>query len=571
MTNLYRKTTRAKDGVATPILDPLAVLNSESDWNDVTDVPLGYDDDTDALIPLKNITLDTVNVAEELEVKGLTYLDDDVVIGAGLTVRGDLVVDGSSYTTEEESLDTTSDYVVLRHNNPSGLGASEHSGLVVNNYQNGKNASIAVDNKGIWRVADNASESTTSYSNISQYNGVYYEGLEQSTSINLKHGAPTSQDADEMSEVVYYDNKYYKWDNVHWYEINLTDDKLYFDIQSPITDETLIAALNNESQADLFYYRSLSIMSIDDTTNQPLLTRDEEENLPDGTLLKWDAANHKAIAIDNQPNLNNTVLTANISPNTEEQAAHYFRLDKDIHYYIADKIYDENGNEAELPSDTPSSSNTLDIYDPFNLGDRNIYAFYIYDNKLWQTYTDNTDGSWQCVIDTSDYDTLYTQFQSEYDAIIASGSIGQSVTVNTYTESAYYNDSKSLTNLDATFKQSSINKLADITIDANNNWYDNGAVITSLDPYELGEITDPIDPITDYTLYRVDGTIQVETSGSKLEYVWKSGGSGSVSVFDTLEEAEAALSIPEGADGYIPDKGLIIVRELSDYVYGEDR
>lgn len=52
----------------------------------------------------------------------------------------------------------------------------------------------------------------------------------------------------------------------------------------------------------------------------------------------------------------------------------------------------------------------------------------------------------------------------------------------------------------------------------------------------------------------------------------KSGsGSGSVSRFSTLVEAQTALAIPEGSEGYIPDNGIVIVDELNSYVTGEER
>lgn len=72
-----------------------------------------------------------------------------------------------------------------------------------------------------------------------------------------------------------------------------------------------------------------------------------------------------------------------------------------------------------------------------------------------------------------------------------------------------------------------------------------------------------------------DGIGQVLTSNvdesGRIYYEWKQGGVGSVSVFDTLVEAELALEIPEGQDGYIPNNGVVIVKELNEYVYKEDR
>lgn len=54
-------------------------------------------------------------------------------------------------------------------------------------------------------------------------------------------------------------------------------------------------------------------------------------------------------------------------------------------------------------------------------------------------------------------------------------------------------------------------------------------------------------------------------------YEWKSGGSGSVSRYATMAAALAAIALPEGSEGYVPDNGIVIIDELSPYVSGEDR
>ena len=54
-------------------------------------------------------------------------------------------------------------------------------------------------------------------------------------------------------------------------------------------------------------------------------------------------------------------------------------------------------------------------------------------------------------------------------------------------------------------------------------------------------------------------------------YEWKSGGSGSVSRYPTMAAALAAIALPEGAEGYVPDNGIVIIDELSPYVSGEDK
>lgn len=56
-----------------------------------------------------------------------------------------------------------------------------------------------------------------------------------------------------------------------------------------------------------------------------------------------------------------------------------------------------------------------------------------------------------------------------------------------------------------------------------------------------------------------------------ISYTWKAGGSGSVSRYPTMAAARAALALPEGSEGYIPDNGIVIVDELSPYISGEER
>ena len=80
-------------------------------------------------------------------------------------------------------------------------------------------------------------------------------------------------------------------------------------------------------------------------------------------------------------------------------------------------------------------------------------------------------------------------------------------------------------------------------------------------------------------LYNSTMTRTIAT-GTHVEFVWtgekwqlsgNSGGSGSVSRFSTMAEAEAAIAIAEGQDGYIPDNGIIIIDEENPYITGEER
>lgn len=73
--------------------------------------------------------------------------------------------------------------------------------------------------------------------------------------------------------------------------------------------------------------------------------------------------------------------------------------------------------------------------------------------------------------------------------------------------------------------------------------------------------------IPDPTVSNTVLTAKVTQNGIQTE--WKSGGSGSVSRFATMAEAQTALAIAEGQDGYIPDNGIVIVDELEAYIEGD--
>ncbi len=66
-------------------------------------------------------------------------------------------------------------------------------------------------------------------------------------------------------------------------------------------------------------------------------------------------------------------------------------------------------------------------------------------------------------------------------------------------------------------------------------------------------------------------TSQIDSTTGAVSYTWKSGGSGSVSRFATMALAQAALAIPEGQDGYIPNNGIVIVDELDAVIKGDEQ
>ena len=234
-------------------------------------------------------TLDTKNliIEDDLNVKGEAIFDDDVAI------HGDLYVEGTTTTTSEAQVSSSGNYIVTRDNNATPLATGEYSGLAVNNYASGKIATITADKDGTWRISDSATASATTYTDISAYNGAYYTGLSQTTTTGPS-GILTNVDADELASVVLNGSSYYHKAGNDWFgPVTLVSNAL--DMGSIVTDATLIATLNGLTKHDLVYYRSATDKSIDASTNQPLLTREEASNLTGGQALTWDATNERAV------------------------------------------------------------------------------------------------------------------------------------------------------------------------------------------------------------------------------------------------------------------------------------
>ena len=233
------------------------------------------------------------NVMGDLHVAGEADFTNNAVMEKNLSVRGDLIVEGSTLVTDEQTISTKSDYMALRQSNPSGLGATEKAGMVVHNYNGNKNAFIGVDQDGIFRVSDNASENTTTYTNKSKYGADFYDGLTQTTA-SVVSGATVAEDMDELEDCVLESGTYYHNFNAQWFSVSLSSNKLYFDKTSPVTDPTLISTLEAGTKDTLFYYRSISILVVSDSANQPLLTRQEASDLANDDILRWDSANQRA-------------------------------------------------------------------------------------------------------------------------------------------------------------------------------------------------------------------------------------------------------------------------------------
>ena len=223
--------------------------------------------------------------------------DNDVV------VHGDLYVEGTTTTTSESQVTSTGDFIVVRENNPAAMASNTYAGLVVNNYDgNGSMSTITSDENGEWRVSNSSSAMTTAYTDISNYNGNWYDRLTQ-TIVTGPSGILSNVSALELASTVYNTTAgtetvvgYYHKNGNDWTgPISVVNNK--FDLGSLVSDATDIAALNALTASDLVYYNTVDDTHIDNTTNEPLMTRDEAANMSDGNPAVWDATNRKAVTL----------------------------------------------------------------------------------------------------------------------------------------------------------------------------------------------------------------------------------------------------------------------------------
>lgn len=107
---------------------------------------------------------------------------------------------------------------------------------------------------------------------------------------------------------------------------------------------------------------------------------------------------------------------------------------------------------------------------------------------------------------------------------------------------------------------------------------DNGTYVKLLSAYYNSSDEEWVDGETSAAVLPADAiaitapsATHYNRAAANAHYEWKSGGSGSVSRFATLALAQAALAIPEGQDGYIPNNGIVIVDELDAVIKGDNK
>lgn len=93
--------------------------------------------------------------------------------------------------------------------------------------------------------------------------------------------------------------------------------------------------------------------------------------------------------------------------------------------------------------------------------------------------------------------------------------------------------------------------------------------------FQVGSVTGPVceyrGHITSGALWNAGDSVQCMYKEGKFFLFGGSSGSGSVNRYSTMAAALAAIALPEGSEGYIPDNGIVIVDELNSYVTGEEK
>ena len=261
--------------------------------SDATSGNVTYDATNQKFVTSNDLVLSGNLEANEIKANADVDVQGELIARKDLSVSGDLYVNGTEHINDTETAQTSDDYLVLRHNKTTALGANEHAGVVIHNYMPNKTATLTTDNTGTWRVADNT-ETDTNYSAISYYNGTYYNGLGQATTVTVIDGIKSAWDEDELDECVFYNNGYYHFDGTNYFAVELSGNVMV--LGAMVTDPDVITALQALTGNDLVYFRSLTVTTISEVENEPLLTRDEASNLSDGDVLAWDATGEKAVA-----------------------------------------------------------------------------------------------------------------------------------------------------------------------------------------------------------------------------------------------------------------------------------
>lgn len=247
---ISRKTTKA----STVQIKPFVPYDEN---NGSENRPLVYDSVNDVL---KKATGD-IDLPGNLTVSGNNNITGNTTLGGTLDVSGetkltgntfisgDLTVSGTVHSIDQEEIVADGDTVTLRANNNLPLATGQVSGIVVNKYNGTDDLAIVTDNEGTVRVGTGKGTDTT-YTNIA-----------------LNHS----------------DGKYYTYENDT------------YTLLDPQPNGSMTSWTGKNVVDGYTHYATAVFTVIEKTSLQPLLTREEENNLTDGAVLVWNAEKTKAI------------------------------------------------------------------------------------------------------------------------------------------------------------------------------------------------------------------------------------------------------------------------------------
>ena len=515
---LMRRETVAPD---TYKYNELATLNSEETFDGTT--PLVYDSADNSLKP-----------AEDVTINGKAHISGNV------NIDGDLTVDGKITAVSEEVVQSKADYITLRENNPNGLADGEHSGIIINNIDGeGKNTALVVDNDGMLRVGSAVGTETT-------YNDIFYGKN---------------------------DNKWY------------SDSTL----ETEVTVEGILSRWASTTETDDYIeYTDAVFTVIDASHNEPLMTRSEAEDLTDGAPLYWNEERKRA---------ENTAATSGQQVWMSKMTPGHSIYDKNV---VIGKIstssfavnidgFYEKTDFTEISQDYKSASlfnaitkikidnDTVDVND-------NIYV----DDDKNVFYKDENDD-YHKAINAYEQNILDPESTYYVVSVETAASVPNNPTLVSvfeygrlnYESISSFNDPETM---DEIQYPSDIPNDAVITDDTprggylyypdDNAYFRNYQKVVAFDIE--GDTTDPSITPTGTTYYvatLIYRNIHADATEDKMSYGWQQSSQGSLFVFDTFAEYQAALTIPSGQPGHIPTpeegNAIIVVKEGKSYLYGE--
>ena len=345
---LNRKTTKNNVTQVLPLVPYQEVSTTQTPIPNTN--PLVYDSITDSVKKaVGNVTIPSLTVNGNTTLHN-SEIDGSAVISGNTTVHGDLYVDGVTHTTTEEQINTSSDTIVLRQNNPTSLG-STYAGIIVNKYNGTEELALVTDSDGTLRIG-------------------------------------TGNGTDTLYQNIYWDDTTEKW---------YSDSQLTTEVEP---SGSLTSWQSIETIGDVKHYTNAVFTEILFTGIVPIMCRDEDTDLTDNALLKWNSTNRVARTIAS-PTTDGQILTYKYTPQTTTTV-----------YTDGTDFYNADGSSAIEPSGT-SGTPTL------------IGEFVLY-NDLWYSkdtdwylvddFTDNTD--WTLVTDQNTIDALELETPIEISSVV---------------------------------------------------------------------------------------------------------------------------------------------------------